>query len=274
VPQTFILTAEQRESFDHEGVLRLPGFFSPALVAPMADAIWQDAQRRFGVERDRPETWTEHRIGQHAKLRKRGVFDALGTAELRALADMFLGPGTWDPPRHWAQPLLVTFPGGDWDVPHNTWHLDLPATDYTQAMPMIRFFVFLEPVLPRGGGTPYIAGSHRVVMDRARTAGAGEKLRSSEMRKILEREEPWFASLLRPGGEDRVGEFMRQGGTMRGVPVRVGEMTGEAGDLIVMHPAMIHTVANNALDRPRLTAAITLYTRDCFMEAPQRAEDG
>ena len=271
MPQTFTLTAEQREAFGREGVLRLPGFYPADLVNPMADAIWEDARQRFGVERDRPETWPPTRIGQHAKLRKRGVFDPLGTAQLRALGDAFLGAGTWDPPRHWGQPLLVSFPAGKWDVPHNVWHLDLPAADYTEALPMIRFFAFLAPVRPRGGGTPYIEGSHLAVMDRARAAGPGETLRSAELRKALEREEPWLADLLKPGGEDRVAQFMRKSGVMRGFPVRVGEMTGEPGDLIVMHPAMIHSVANNALDQPRLVGAITLYTRDALQGMPDEA---
>ena len=34
--------------------------------------------------------------------------------------------------------------------------------------------------------------------------------------------------------------------------MRLEEMTGEPGDLIVMHPATLHGAAHNALDRPRL----------------------
>jgi hypothetical protein len=71
---------------------------------------------------------------------------------------------------------------------------------------------------------------------------------------------PYF--LFTPGGENRVERFMIEGGHARGFPVRVEEMTGEPGDLIVMHPATLHTVAANALDRPRMMVVQALYRRD------------
>jgi hypothetical protein len=37
-----------------------------------------------------------------------------------------------------------------------------------------------------------------------------------------------------------------------GHPVRLEEMTGETGDLVVMHPATLHAAARYTLDRPRL----------------------
>ena len=79
------------------------------------------------------------------------------------------------------------------------------------------------------------------------------------MRRLLRAEEPWLADLLRPSGDDRVARFMQTWGEMRGFPVRVEEMTGEPGDVFVMHPAMFHTVAPNALDRVRMALVETFY---------------
>lgn len=45
---------------------------------------------------------------------------------------------------------------------------------------------------------------------------------------------------------------MPEGERVRGVHVRVEEMTGEPGDLIVMHPAMFHSISPNGLDTPRM----------------------
>ena len=227
----------------------------------MAEAIWSDLARRFAIDLRRAETWTVQRPGQFQALVRSGAFGSLGSAELCKLADEFFGAGGWKVPRWWGQPL-VTFPsGGAWDVPHATWHLDLPASDSLEDLPAIRVFAFLEPVAPEGGGTPFVAGSHRVVMDRARQARRGQALRSADMRDLLKAEEPWLAALCSAGGRDRVARFMQTWGTMRGTPVRVEEMTGEPGDIIIMHPATFHTVAPNGLDRPGRRLVETIYRR-------------
>lgn len=267
---TFELTPEHRAEFDRVGVLRLPGFFGAATIAPMADALWADLRQRYGAVRDRPETWTVQRTGQHQALQRSGVFDALCSPRMEALVDGFLGVGAWDRPPHWGQPL-VTFPTGGWDVPHNVWHLDLPVSRRQAValggLPGIRIFTFLEPVRPRGGGTLYVAGSHKVVVDRTRAAAPGEGVRSADMKAALQCEEPWFGALFTAGGEDRVRRFMAEAGQARGLPVRVEEMTGEPGDVIVMHAAMLHTIAGNALDRPRMMLVHGIFHRQALAEA-------
>ncbi|HEX4197340.1 MAG TPA: hypothetical protein VHZ26_07860 [Caulobacteraceae bacterium] len=256
--ETFALTPEHRAEFDRVGVLRLPGFLPSAKVAVMAGALWADLHARYGAEPHDPKTWPARRPSHFQALVRSGAFAGLGTPELHQLGDALLGAGAWTSPKRWGQPL-VTFPTGGWDVPHATWHLDLPAGASLETLPAIRIFALLEPVAPRGGGTPYIAGSHRAVIDRARHAKPGEKLRSADMRALLKAEEPWLAELLRPTDGDRVARFMDGWGAMRGFPVRVEEMTGEPGDILIMHPAMFHTVAPNGLDRVRLALVETFY---------------
>ncbi len=224
----------------------------------MADALWRDLGRRFAVDRRRPDTWTTSQPAQFQDLQRSGAFSAMDSPDLSRVADAFLGAGRWEQPRSWGQPL-VTFPTGAWDVPHQNWHLDLPANASLDELEMIRVFTFLEPVRPRGGGTLYVAGSHRVVIDRGRQAAPGSRLRSSEIRALLQRDEPWFTALFGPGGGDRVRRFMTEGACIEGARVQVEEMTGEPGDLIVMHPATFHTIAPNGLDRPRMMLAQTLY---------------
>ncbi len=69
---------------------------------------------------------------------------------------------------------------------------------------------------------------------------------------MLAKEHLWFAALFAPGGKDRVQHFMIDGAEIGGVRVQVREMLGEPGDAILMHPAMFHSIAVNALDRPRM----------------------
>jgi ectoine hydroxylase-related dioxygenase (phytanoyl-CoA dioxygenase family) len=217
----------------------------------MADALWADLGRRYGIERQSPETWTKERPAQFLAIARSGAFRAMGSDRLTALGDAMLGKGAWTRPRYWGQPL-VTFPSGAWDVPHAVWHLDYPGAGSIAAPPAIRVFTFLEPVRPRGGGTPYVAGSHRVVADLVAKSGPGEVMRSADVRQVLGLAEPWFVALFKPGGGDRVRRFMTDEGRARGLPVRVEEMTGDPGDLVVMHPFVLHTVAANTLDTPRM----------------------
>lgn len=254
---SFSLTPERRQTFERDGMLSVPGFFAPGDMAALADVLWADLRRRFGIERHRPETWRDQRPAQFQSLTRSGAFDLLRPG-LATLADEFFGSGNWE--QHFGGPL-VTFPTGDWAVPHNVWHLDSTPLDYATELKIIRVFTFLEPVHSRGGGTCYVEGSNRVVMDRVRNAAPGEGLRSADIKAILQREEPWFRSLFSRGGEDRERRFMVEGGSARGVAVRVKELTGQPGDVYVMHPAMLHTIAGNALDRPRMMLGFPLIHR-------------
>jgi phytanoyl-CoA dioxygenase PhyH len=257
VAPVFSLTQEQSAEFDRAGMLRVPNFFPQHAMSEMADEIWTDLHKRFGIERQRSDTWTKERPAQFQKLIRSGAFDSLGDS-LAAIADAVLGSGAWDRPRHVGQPL-VTFPSGTWDVPHAMWHLDLPATASLGTLPIVRVFALLEPVRPRGGGTCYVEASHRVVADLA--CAVGETLRSADVKALLLAEEPWFAALFSQASENRKQRFMIDGGLARGIEVRVREIVGEAGDAYVMHPSLLHTIAPNALDRPRLMLVQPLVRR-------------
>jgi hypothetical protein len=106
-----------------------------------------------------------------------------------------------------------------------------------------------------------VAGSHRVVRQLA--ARAGKPLRSGETRKLLVAQEPWFAALetVRKG-EDRMARFMETDGMADGVPVRVCEMLGEPGDLIVMDPLMLHAMTPNVRETPRMMLTEWVYAQD------------
>lgn len=248
MPETFDLTRQQLDEFERRGVLRLPGFYPTADIGAMADRLWADLERRYGMRRNRPESWTVPFPAQFQELKRSGAFAALGSTELFCLADRLLGAGGWDQPAHWGVPL-VTFPTPEPRQARPPWHLDIGGAEPLSPLPILRLFTFLEPVRPLGGGTLYVAGSHRLAMEVERTHG--RPVRSAQVRNWLEAEHPWFAELLATptvdlraliGVEAQVGPCT----------VRLEEMIGAPGDVIIMHPAILHGAAHNSLDRPRM----------------------
>jgi ectoine hydroxylase-related dioxygenase (phytanoyl-CoA dioxygenase family) len=251
------LSDTQLEQYQAEGVLHLPGAIPDANVAAMAEVVWRRLRTRHGAVRDRPQTWTAAHPAQLAA--KTSELDPMASPAIRAILDQLLGVGRWKEPERWGLPL-VTLPGfaAQWDVPSKGWHLDLPAT--AEPPRVARFFVLLADLAPGGGATGYVAGSHRVL--RALAGKAGRSLKSGDARSFLAHE-PWFAALFaRPNGEDRRERFMARPGEAAGVPVRVGEMTGQAGDAWLMDPLMLHATMPNALATPRMMLTEWVYGAD------------
>ena len=243
------LTPEQAAEYETRGVTRLPAAIPAADVEAMAAALWRGLGARHGHWRDKPETWTKAHPAQLTA--RNNDFAATANATVRGVLDQLLGEGRWKAPDRWGIPL-VTLPGhyDRWDVPHRNWHLDVAATP--EEPRVARLFVVLARSQPGGGGTGYIAGSHRVLRQLAKRES--QRLNSGTARTLLKDREPWYAALeTRPApGEDRVARFMGQDGVMDGVPVRVCEMLGEPGDVIVMDPLMLHATTPNVLGTPRM----------------------
>jgi hypothetical protein len=250
------MTSEHRAAFETTGVLRLPGFYAAEAVAPMADAVWADMATRLGVQRERPETWTTIRPGRFKRLTDGAPFSAIGSPDLARLADALLGEGAWTRPRHWGQPL-VTLPAAQWDLPRVLWHFDLPGDDYRAPLPGLRLFTFLERVAPNGGGTLYIAGSHRLALQIAEATGP---IPSANLRDVLKARHRWFSDLCAATGEE-TRRFIGEAVSLSGIDVSVEEMTGAPGDLIVMHPLMLHGVAHNASADPRLMLSTSVWRK-------------
>ncbi len=250
-----MLTVEQRSEFQQLGLVRLRSAISTAHVERMCDVLWASLARH-GVHRDAPATWISERVTGIQAAPRSQAFNAMGNPAICSALDDLFGAGTWKRPPRWGQPL-VTFPGKRtlWDVPHMSWHLDAPASrsSTTKKLPGVVVFAYLAPVLEQGGGTLVLAGSHRVVEDFAANADPADEGRSADVRIALTRAEPWLRALWsRDAAIDRVQRFMIDGAVVRGVPVRVMELTGEPGDVIIWHPWLFHAPVLNCRSQPRL----------------------
>jgi hypothetical protein len=255
-----MLTPQQREEFDRSGIARVPGAIASRDAATMCDRVWETLGRRFKIRRDDPGTWDARRVAGFHDLPKSENFEQIGSPVVREALDNFLGDGNWQRPERWGS-LLVTFPESTarWDLPHKSWHLDFPAPARVQGLFAVRLFVCLAKLRPAGGGTLFLAGSHRLVQDLA-DKGTAEKLRSAEAREGLIRNHPWVKGLCSFDQKvDRVQQFVKEGAVINDVNVRVIEMTGEAGDVFMTHPLMLHAGSKNCAQSPRLVLSTTVY---------------
>jgi ectoine hydroxylase-related dioxygenase (phytanoyl-CoA dioxygenase family) len=76
------------------------------------------------------------------------------------------------------------------------------------------------------------------------------------------REVPWFRALSsqRPH-ENRVARFMAQPTEFEESSLQVVELTGEPGDVWLMHPWMLHAMSANGGARPRMAITERLRAR-------------
>jgi hypothetical protein len=247
------MEASQRASFEELGFVRVAGAFSRADAAAMEQRVWSWLERKYGVVRSDPSTWLVPSPTGLQGLKAQAVFDAIGSDTLCAALDDLIGAGRWQRPRDWGG-FLVNFPtGSDWKLPSRVWHTDFdfrgPPTPLVGALALS----FLSDVPAGAGGTLAVAGSHRLIADfvAARPSAGREKMKVT--RTALMASDPWLREL---GGADdapgRTERFMGRDTLVRGIPVRVVELSGEAGDVVITHPWLLHAGAPNCGAAPRL----------------------
>jgi hypothetical protein len=247
-----MLTVQQRDEFDAQGFLRLRGVFSRAEAAAMEAHIWNALSRKHGISPGDPSSWEIPPGSKLQPLRTHPVFHPIGGPALVAALDDLIGPGRWGVPRHWGQ-FLVSFP-----VPEGSsrsranWHTDFPYSLAATCVVGALVISFIAEV-PRGnGGTLVIAGSHKLV---ARFVDAKPHLRGAKMkvtRQALLQSDPWLKSLCCDWTvEDWTARLPLSEHAIEGLPVRVVELGGEPGDVVVGHPWLVHSPSPNRGDRPR-----------------------
>jgi hypothetical protein len=246
------MTPEQRETFEETGLLRLPGAVAPPDVDAMRERVWRALRARHGFREEDPATWTTWRPSKlKGEIERAGGFPELGCPALVEVLDALFGPGGWQPPDRWGVPIL-TFPTpGPWEVPHRFWHVDLPVSDRGEALRTVVVLTLLARVEPRGGGTAAVAGSSRLLRALCASGEIAGTRRSIDVRRKLQRIDPWFRLLFEGEGEDRERR-LRDGTSVRGVELELVEVTGGPGDVVVMHPWTLHSLSPNEREEPRL----------------------
>ena len=247
------LTAEQRNKFEETGLLHLPSAIRDEHVTAMRDRLWDELARKYQLRRDSPETWQPGGVYGLQQPGKEGAFANMACPALLSALDDLFAPEGWQRPPRWGTPL-VTFPSPAhrWRVPHQSWHLDVSGNLGARGrFVQVTVFAFLAKVASKGGATIAVTGTHRLVQRLA--IKAGSKVRSVEGRKVLSRAADWLKDLWsKEATEAGTQRFMEEGAVVDGVPLKVVEITGEPGDVVIIHPCILHTASANCLDTPRL----------------------
>ena len=214
---------------------------------------WSELEDAHGIRRDDRSSWRQ--IPGDLKAAKRDPIQArILTGQVRGVFDDLLGTAAWSPPRDWGR-AIVTFPEpGAWEVPARLWHWDNlcePHIDQPRALFVISF---IGPVAPRSGGTLILSGSPRLLIQQERRIPASQRGGSGAgIWERFHRSHPWLMALTgqAPSPADRTAAFMDGETRVEGVPLRVVELTGEPGDMVVCHPVMVHCRAPNRGRTPR-----------------------
>jgi hypothetical protein len=257
-----VLSAADRAAFMDTGFVRVRGAFDGADAASMRDVIWTHLERR-GIRRDDASTWTDEAPSHLQPLKAMACFRAIGTERTIDAIDDLLGADTWDRPPNWGA-FFLTFPAArPWTVPTGPWHIDAPYTDPLAPLHGLKVHALLGDIAPRAGGMTVLEGSHRAVARFAEVHPPEPATTMARMRKALLRSDPWFRELTAPGGDpsDRIARFVDSTAEVLGVPVRVTELTADAGDVILIHPLLLHARPTNAGTRPRFLLNKDLRTR-------------
>jgi hypothetical protein len=247
------LTPTDIERFRRDGYLVVRRAFAADDGRAMERTWWRELE---DVHHRRPDDRSGWRpIVGDLKAAKRDPIQArILTARVRGVLDDLLGEAAWSPPKDWGR-CLVTFPEpGDWQLPIRLWHWDNPCEPHLDRPRGLFVVSFIGPVAPRGGGTLLLAGSPRLLVQQEREVPA-QRLPVSGARRWerFHRSHPWLMALtgLAPSPADRVAAFMDRETVVDGVPLRVVELTGEPGDMVFCHPAVVHCAAPNRGTRPR-----------------------
>lgn len=249
---------QSQDHFREHGWMIVRGGIPAARVEGMRQDLWR-ALAELGIDRAQPETWTVERPTGLQRLRHNVAFRWCPSDELEQAIREIAGPD-FEPPSDWGS-AFIAFPSQTrWGVPHSGWHIDANYRSSLSPAQGVKTLALLEDVETRGGGTQMLSCSHRLVHNWFQKNPPPPAARSAELRALL-RGHPYIEALLGAGdaAEDRIARFTSITIDEDGLSLRVVEATGSAGDVVLMHPLLLHAAApnNNATPRLMISGGIT-----------------
>lgn len=260
-----MLTDAQHSEFEALGVLKVNSLFSVQAIERARISIlkrFEPLRLSQGGEWQLDDTarvnWPEK--GYKAKdigNKIEEVERLLDEPGVKPMANALLDDAKLDHEFFKRPQILVTLPiAGEWFMPNNGWHVDVPRLS-TGACPGVQIFILLSEIKPGGGGTLAIAGSHKLLN------GEGF-VRSRDVTKRL-----WAKTLFQEFmSEPRstLDWFEVHAPTAESVEVKVVELTGSPGDAYFIDLRTLHSGAPNMSQEPRMMATHRFLTADAAKE--------
>ncbi|KAL8371477.1 hypothetical protein RB595_001325 [Gaeumannomyces hyphopodioides] len=246
-----VLTDAEKEHFLEHGWIKIKGAFTRQQAEEMTKDVWV----RLGMSPTDKSTWTEKRIN----MPHHGTFDASEFAPKAwaAANELCGGEDRIEPAcRHWRDTFIVNLgSAGGVDVPPQDldgWHVDgdffvhyLDSPE--QGLLIIPLFT---DIVEGGGGT--------VIAPDAMPAVAYHLYQHAE----------GVSPHMVPRGEP---DFEKEGNlewfnNLAASSTQFMEATGDAGDVYLLHPLMLHSASSNPLRRARIIAnpPVMLRAPFCF----------
>jgi len=219
------ITAEQARQFLSDGLLCVRGAIPRERVDAWASQVWT----RLGYSEKDPATWEQSRI--HMPTHQRLPVEELSPRAWAAICDLCGGAERVKRPSTWGDGFIVNLGADDhaetWQPPSpesGGWHKDGDWFKHFLDSPEqgLLTIVLWSDVHPRGGATFVAQDSVPVVA----------RFLAQHPEGVL------------PGGFD----FKK----MIAECSHFAEATGEAGDVYLIHPYLLHASSRNALRLPRL----------------------
>ena len=242
------LKVSQTDEFVECGYLHLRGAFPRSLADACRDHLW----RAIGCSPDDAGTWTKPVI-RIPSMNEPPFGEAANTRALHEAYDALVGPGRWSPlPGLGGFPVRFPHPDDPGDI---GWHIDASfpppdrpdCTDYSEwrlnlwsdGRALLLLFLFSD-VAEDDAPTLIRVGSHLLTPPR-----------------------------LEPFGRNGTGTFLDPPGD--GLPV--SQATGEAGDVYLCHPFLVHSAQRIRGHRPRFLAQPSLPLIEGFdLDGPSAVE--
>lgn len=228
------LTDAQAQHFLDHGYVAIEGAFSPEEAKKWTDLAW----KRLGYDPDDPSTWAEGKI--HMPTLNRFVISEFAPRAWNTICDLLGGPERIDAERTtWGDGFILNLHFGA-DEPYRPpspeaggWHIDGDFFRHFLDSPEqgLLTVVIWSDILPQSGGT--FISPDSVPRIARHLAAHPEGLLPNETGSHLIHE---------------CEQFM--------------EVTGKAGDVVLLHPFILHASSQNPSGRPRFMTNPTVILNE------------